>query len=128
MKNYAGSYSNAGYGTAKVELECARRTFPSNLPFHPTLDEDGCRLVLNIASLQAAESLSYQVIFQHISGDHWLGWAFIDQYVEEKYARPVWCVPAEFRIDVSGKVGRMGIKARLMEGHDSSPVWFDRTD
>lgn len=127
LANFTGSYYDPGYGAMTLSLDCGERYLLPDVPFRPTTDADGCRLVLTAADRGGTRGSTLHVLFEHKSGDHWLGWAFIDQFVEGGYERPVWCVRAQFKVDVSGVVKWFGIDARL-EGRESPLTWLERVE
>jgi len=67
------------------------------------------------------------VLFEHVTGDFWVGWVFIDQVTRAGQLRPEACLRAHFRVDQSGVVGSFGFDMRL-EDVDGPLVWFDRVD
>jgi len=65
------------------------------------------------------------VLFEHVTGDFWVGWAYIDQLTRAGHLRPEACLRAQFRVDERGEVAGFGFDVRLEE-IDGPLVWFER--
>ena len=89
-------------------------------PASPTVNENGCRLLLTKSS-NFGKEISYQL--EHKSGEFWLGWVFNNDYATVR--RPEDCRRVQFRMDRNGRPSSLGVDIR-MEGDDTPLVWFER--
>lgn len=121
LEGFGGNYFHPGYGPISVSLQCDDWEHPTDSPASPSVNEDGCRLVVAKTSI-FGKQVSYQL--EHKSGDLWLGWFFNDDYATMR--RPVDCFRAEFRMDASGQPSAIGLDIR-MEGEDVPITWFERS-
>jgi Domain of unknown function (DUF3471) len=120
---YVGQYHNPGYGTFNVSLQCGEQKRAPDSPAAPSTDEYGCRLAVHALRDAKTASVMVRLELEHVSGDYWIGWAFMDVY--KNYHRPLAGVRLQFRVGPSGLVRRMGVDVRL-EGEDVPLTWFDR--
>jgi Domain of unknown function (DUF3471) len=117
---YVGNFTNAGYGTVTISKQCRCQDPPKNTPALPTTNKDGCHLVIH----KHSQLMDMELQLQHMSGDYWVGWAFMEMY--RHYYRPTNCLRVQFAVDATGTVSRVGIDVRF-EGDEIPLVWFDRT-
>lgn len=120
LEEYVGSYYNAGYGFAKIELQCNNSMRARGSPAQPSVTSSGCELVIRRAEL-FGKRVSFHL--QHVSGEDWLAWLFVDDYATLK--RPTGCYRARMGLKPGGVVELLGLDIR-MEGDERSLIWFRR--
>lgn len=126
LANFAGVYHDAGYGTIKINLECHKPPpLPSDSPASPTTDNNGCMLIGRPDWLETNGGVTLHFLFEHVTGDYWIAWTYLDQLSEAGQERPVTCLRAKFVMDYTGTVGKFGLNLRL-EDIDGPLVWMDR--
>jgi hypothetical protein len=123
VEKYVGQYHDEGYGIFNVTLDCDKQELPEDSPASPTTTHDGCRLVIISPGRPGEEASVIRLDLEHISGDYWVGWAYMPHL--RKYHRPLACQRVEFRVDAAGVVASLGVDVRL-EGEDIPLVWFER--
>ncbi|KAH8892869.1 beta-lactamase/transpeptidase-like protein [Thozetella sp. PMI_491] len=105
LRSFTGTFQDAGYGDVTIFLECpAEDPFPEGAtPVNPTR-ERGC--FLRTESAMGLEGRSFHLVFEHVSGDDWLGWGVVDEEPADGHThqhrdqqRPAICMRAEFRLD-----------------------------
>lgn len=121
LEGFVGSYHDPGYGTIYVSLRCDGWESPEDSPAQPSRTTEGCRLVVERASV-FGKQVSYQL--EHKSGDFWVGWFFNDDF--ESVRRPDECFRAQFRLDEAGRPAMLGLDVRI-EGEDTPLTWFQRS-
>ncbi|KAK4454862.1 D-aminopeptidase [Podospora aff. communis PSN243] len=124
---YAGVYDNAGYGNITLSLQCgdqAGEGYPKATPAHPTV-ERGC--LLRGSGPLEFEGKSFHVDFEHVTGDYWVAWLFVDDYAPPGSGlakRPQLCLRAQFRTGPEGTVEAFGADFRV-EGENGPLVWYE---
>ncbi|KAK2592348.1 hypothetical protein QQS21_009968 [Conoideocrella luteorostrata] len=120
--NLVGTYYDAGYGFANITQECDSNWVAAegSPAASPSLTSGGCRLVIRRSEL-FGKRVSFQL--QHVSGNGWLTWYFVDDY--ETVKRPAGCYRAQSRPGKDGKADAFGMDIR-MDGDDTPLVWFKR--
>ncbi|KAK0618920.1 beta-lactamase/transpeptidase-like protein [Immersiella caudata] len=125
---YAGVYDNDGYGNVTLGLRCgdeARGGYPGDTPAHPTV-ERGC-LLTGSGPLEF-EGKGFHVDFEHVTGDYWIGWLFVDEYAPKGSGltkRPRLCLRAQFRVGPEGTVEAFAADFRR-EGENGLLVWYEK--
>ena len=128
LRAYAGVYDNVGYGNITVSLECndaARKGYPADTPAHPTV-ERGCSL--RGSGPLEFEGKKFHVDFEHVTGDYWVAWLFVDDYAPAGSGltvRPQLCLRAQSRIGPDGTGEAFGLDFRW-ESEDGPLVWYGR--
>ncbi|KAK1757921.1 beta-lactamase/transpeptidase-like protein [Echria macrotheca] len=123
---YTGIYDNAGYGNFTIGLECgdsARKGYPADTPAHTTV-EKGC--ALRGSGFLEFEGKAFHVDFEHVTGDYWVAWLFVDDYAPadlELTVRPQLCLRAQFRTGPDGAVEAFSGDFRR-EAEDGPLVWY----
>jgi len=134
LEKYAGSYHNEGYGNLTIALECPKD--PENegdaleTPANPTV-EKGCYLQGN--GTMEYQGKTFRLRFEHVTGDYWVSWLYIDQYVpkpkkkdeEPPAERPHVGLRAQFDVGSEGFPVKFGGDFRE-EGEDAPLVWYER--
>ncbi|KAK5659093.1 hypothetical protein OQA88_1183 [Cercophora sp. LCS_1] len=124
---YAGVYDHVGYGNITLSLQCgdeARKEYPAATPAHPTV-ERGC--LLRGSGPLEFEGKSFHVDFEHVTGDYWIAWLFVDAYAPPGSGltkRPQLCLRVQFRTGPDGDVEAFGADFRL-EGEHGPLVWYE---
>jgi hypothetical protein len=132
LKEYLGAYESSGYGKISIVLECASTEGATSLavrhtPAHPTI-QDGC--YLKAQPHMEFEGKTFTLRFQHVSGEWWVMWLYIDAYnppEKTDIPRPTLCLRAQFRKGLSGKVESFGGDFRH-EGDTGPLVWFKKIE
>ncbi|KAK0644059.1 beta-lactamase/transpeptidase-like protein [Cercophora newfieldiana] len=125
---YAGVYDNVGYGNVTLSLRCgdeARQGYPAATPAHPTV-ERGC--LLRGSGPLEFEGKSFHVDFEHVTGDYWTGWLFVDDYAPPGSGltkRPQLCLRAQFQTGPEGTVRAFAGDFRY-EGEHGPLVWYEK--
>jgi hypothetical protein len=99
LAQFAGKYSNGGYGDWYIRYEN--------------------HMLWNNTDRQPA--YTYNAELEHISGGHFLIIAYSSANPEDPFY-----FPAEFRVGIEGKADRLGVV--LEEGMEGAKIWFDRVD
>lgn len=120
LDDLVGSYFDAGYGFANITLRCDNWTAATGSPTSLSLTSKECRLVIERSEL-FGKRVSFQL--QHVSGDKWLAWLFVDDYATIN--RPTGCYRAQLWVGSDGKPGMIGLDI-VMEGNDVPLIWFKR--
>ena len=97
LEKYAGAYFNPGYGEWHIQYE--NGTLRNNMHRGPVLQ--------------------YEATLEHISGDHFLIIAHMDDAPDD----PLY-IDTEFEVTVWGKVERLGLGLETAMG--GGKIWFDR--
>jgi len=126
LSNFSGTYSNPGYGAVKLTMDCHPIELPPDSAARPTVDA-GCILTIGPSSPVESAGLAFRALFEHVSGNYWLAWAYIEQMMEAGQKRPAACLRAEFRVDERGVVNEFALDMR-MEEMDGPLVWFSRVE
>src|SRR5438552_3088253 len=101
------------------------RAIPADTPAHTTV-EKGC--ALRGSGPLKFEGKGFHVDFEHITGDYWVAWLFVDDYAPVDTgltARPQLCLLAQFRTGPDGAVEAFGGDFRR-EDEDGPLVWYDK--
>jgi hypothetical protein len=134
LEKYAGSYHNEGYGNLTIALECPKESGDQSAapetPAHPTM-EKGCYLQGN--GTMEYEGKTFHLRFEHATGDFWVVWLYVDQYVpkskkkdeEPPVIRPRVGLRAQFEVGSEGAPVRFGGDFRE-EGEVGPLVWYER--
>ncbi|OHF02933.1 penicillin-binding protein [Colletotrichum orchidophilum] len=112
IPDHVGEFYDAGYGTLKVDLDCSDSV-------------EQCQLRLLGMGGEEFAYLEPTIYLEPMSGNYWLGRAYIGGKKAPAGGIPIVCVPVEFKIDVHSTVTQIGVGLRL-EGGDEPLVWFDR--
>jgi hypothetical protein len=99
-------------------------------PAHPTV-ENGC--YLEGSGTMEYEGKTLHLRFEHTTGDFWVAWLYVDQYVpkpkkkEDKapVVRPTIGFRAQFEVGSEGVPVKFGGDFRD-EGEDGLLVWYER--
>jgi hypothetical protein len=127
LSNLTGIYNDPGYGIVRLSLECKAPSLPSDSPARPTADGNGCFLVARLDTPEENGGITLHALFEHVTGDYWIAWAYVDQLSDAGYRRPVHCLRAQFVMDYTGTVSKLGLDLRLEE-IDGPLVWLNRID
>lgn len=120
LDDLVGSYYDAGYGFANITLRCDNWTAATGSPTSLSLTSNKCRLVIERAEM-FGKRVSFQL--QHVSGDKWLAWLFVDDYATIN--RPTGCYRAQVWFGSDGKPEMIGLDI-VMQGEDVPLIWFKR--
>lgn len=74
------------------------------------------------------DGLTFQVVFEHASGEYWLGWAYVLEHMNpsgHREPRPELCIKVETKVGYDGRVQRVGLDLR-QEGLETPLIWFER--
>ncbi|KAH8648644.1 beta-lactamase/transpeptidase-like protein [Xylariales sp. PMI_506] len=127
LEKFTGIFYDPGYGNTSIVLECSGDDpFPEGVtPIHLER-ENNCYLKTEMA--MGLEGRPIHIVFEHITGDFWVGWVVIEEYPisgEVGQQRPEACMRAEFRLDAEGNVREVGLDVR-QEDESGPLVWFER--